>query len=806
MADTFLDFLTNSSSIFIVFLNELSSALVPGTGLSVNLSSAIYKYLETNPDSNLANVLDIEQQKNKLLTATDDILHGFLDSNAYRCEPVRIFLRELLAGLVLESTVQTCSRSHFLNGWIVYLLEKSESGLLDAIDVGVGESTSIDGEPLISPTGANGSLSNIEPSNNLNKSSKTFPNQRRTITKAENAMEVAMQEAKRLSELIAIEDAKKGQEANGFTASSTTHEDELTQACSQRDMSVTQSANSPRPSSDSTESSRQWASDEMPSNFTKFDQLLSPGQLLGHSDGPDQLVKSIPALTLANAVVMIIDDFQPREKTSMRSKPTIEYLLQVEPASSQHPGWMIARKYGDFETVHEVLRRISVVSGVPIFAQKHSTIPAWKNKTRASLCADLERYLRDALSFPRLAESEGMKRFLEKDRGLDRSLPVAQKGGFGFPSPAAFETMGKGMLDVLASAPKGAAGGGKALLGGVTGVLGGVGSLGQRKQAQSPKPFVSKVDASGSPTKAPYASRASEEQEVRSHTSSVEPNSPAVLENRPSLNWSDSATEDHGVLGQIEGQQPLPTKVQESNRFESMTHQSSLEKENLDSELNLPPPPSEIKDDYQVDENLRRAPLSVDDRVQETPFSAAEPAQIPKNPPALPKREIFLPLTEPETQVAVELFFAVINQLYTLSSAWNIRRTILNAAKTFLLRPGNPNLEAIRLLLQETVIDANISDAGLAAHLTRLRQNVFPTSEERQNWPPPPTPEEQEKLRVKARKLLIENGMPQALTSVMGAAASGEALGRLFDCLQVEEVARGLVFAILLQGIRAVTQ
>jgi Sorting nexin C terminal len=61
-------------------------------------------------------------------------------------------------------------------------------------------------------------------------------------------------------------------------------------------------------------------------------------------------------------------------------------------------------------------------------------------------------------------------------------------------------------------------------------------------------------------------------------------------------------------------------------------------------------------------------------------------------------------------------------------------------------------------------------------------------------------------LRVKARRLLVERGMPRALTSVMGSAASGEALGRVFDCLQVQEVARGLMFALLLQALRATTQ
>jgi hypothetical protein len=52
----------------------------------------------------------------------------------------------------------------------------------------------------------------------------------------------------------------------------------------------------------------------------------------------------------------------------------------------------------------------------------------------------------------------------------------------------------------------------------------------------------------------------------------------------------------------------------------------------------------------------------------------------------------------------------------------------------------------------------------------------------------------------------VERGMPAALTSVMGAAASGEALGRVFDCLQVEGVGRGVVFGVLLQALRAVVQ
>lgn len=155
--------------------------------------------------------------------------------------------------------------------------------------------------------------------------------------------------------------------------------------------------------------------------------------------------------------------------------------------------------------------------------------------------------------------------------------------------------------------------------------------------------------------------------------------------------------------------------------------------------------------------------------------------------------------------MAVELLFAIINELYTLSSAWNIRRTLLAAAKSFLLRPGNPSLISIQSMLQTSVIEANASDDGIASHLRKLRENTLPTEEERAAWPPEMTAEEKEKLRLKARKLLIESGVPAALTGVMGQNATGEALGRVFDCLQEEKVARGLMFGIMLQAVRIVT-
>jgi hypothetical protein len=109
-------------------------------------------------------------------------------------------------------------------------------------------------------------------------------------------------------------------------------------------------------------------------------------------------------------------------------------------------------------------------------------------------------------------------------------------------------------------------------------------------------------------------------------------------------------------------------------------------------------------------------------------------------------------------------------------------------------------------MIQTNVIETSTSDSSIAAHILKIRENSLPTEEELKAWPKEMTGEEKEVLRSKARGLLVERGMPAALTSVMGAAASGEALGRVFDCLQVEGVGRGVVFGVLLQALRAIVQ
>lgn len=298
----------------------------------------------------------------------------------------------------------------------------------------------------------------------------------------------------------------------------------------------------------------------------------------------------------------------------------------------------------------------------------------------------------------------------------------------------------------------------------------------------------------------------------RSSVVSTQPGKMPPMERRPSYQ-SQSESDADLRQGRAERQEPgsasasaLPSR--EHSRAPSLAQLRSPSAASLDF-TKLPPPPDQITDDYGSPTNGGE----MQNKLGEGVSGRQEPPQIPTPPPSVtsgkrlslkPSRQ-YSPLSEGEARVAVELIFAVINEMYTLSSAWNIRRTLLTAAKSFLLRPGNPSLLTVQSLIQNSVIEGNTSDAGLAAQLRKVRENMMPTEQELANWPAALTSDEKEKLRVKARRLLIQSGVPAALRGVMGQAATGEVLGRVFDCLQIEEVARGLIFGLILQVVRIVT-
>ncbi|KAK3114434.1 hypothetical protein LTR53_007246 [Teratosphaeriaceae sp. CCFEE 6253] len=862
-ADAFLDFVTNASSITIVFLSELASALNASSHHTAE--EAIDFYLSMKPDSSLSYMIDEGSQESKLADAAEDILQAYLDPKVLRAEPVRVFLKGVLAKLILGYTVQYCAKPEFINDWIVYGLEESETtekvmGIVDAgVTAGTGKVKgkaaenavdvrteqevvtsiqSLGGERVYpQEQGARSKKTGVA---EVNKPQRPKLDHRRLTSKAEEAMDEAMREARRLTQLMIEEDERRAREEERHAALS-----------SSEDVSETNTQGVATPTSSQSDKDRERQEDEGESwianmstisestanarpmtptaasqskqQFTSFDQILPASQPSALLSSPERSRGEPAQLTLHNATISIFDDSDPNDRSAIKTKPQADYMVQIEPQNSAFAGWMIARRYADFEMLHEVLRRISIITGVHGFAQSHAELPRWRTSTKASLRMELERYLTDAVRFQPLAESEGMKRFLEKDQGLAKSPGERNGKGFGWPTPDAFGKLGGDMINVLAKAPKQVAGGGKTIFGGVAGLVKRPGLAGTSRPATN-----STVDGVQGHMSKPSTWQGLEGED------SIESMSVARQSQESLRSMPKPSFERHPSASTLASTEAKPRESVASSRMsgewprsaDSSGEQSAVTSPavtspttpwmpmpgglelSLDLEMHLPPLPSKIKDDFGLPKHAAKKSLelsrpSLEKVVPPTPPKSTEPI-TPLRPAQKPQE----PLTERETSVVIELLFAIITELYTLSSAWQIRRTLLLAAKNFLLRPGNPQLLSIRDLLQATLLDAHLSDDGIAALVQKLRENGLPTGEELEVWTrdyPERNEVQKEELRVKARALLVQKGMPQALASVMGAAASGEALGRVFDSLQVESVGRGLVFGLVLQAIRVVT-
>ncbi|KAK1141373.1 hypothetical protein N8T08_009164 [Aspergillus melleus] len=760
--DTFLEFLTNSSSIIIVFLNELSNAF-QNVGSSTKPEETVRRYLERYPESSLANVLADPQQRKKLNIIADDILSSFMDTTAYGCAPLRTFCREILCGVVLESTISSLSRPECINSWIIHLFSEGESEIMNAIDAGVEGARNQgvtaakrpeDAADAPRPTSSGSFDTNSKSPGRTSKEKHEY---------ADKATEDAITEAKRLSALIAAQDLQNGStDSKIWRAPDSLHDEDSTLASSistRKEEGEYELAKGQANPGDFPDAFDAYTKDESSPEPESTLSSRMQGNRSSHQNLEPHL--SLPPLTLHRAYISV-DDGSESSDALVRSKPTFNYMLQVEPTSSQRTGWMVFRTYKEFELLHDTIGTIARLNKLQGFTDNYSLLPTWKGLTNRALANSLEQYLQTALQHESLAECERMRRFLGKEGPVGPEMKTAStKPGF-FPTQAA-----------------GVSSGSKTVFNGVTGVFG---------TNQNKKP---------SPT--PYADSAPPNDSAQ----------PRDMFDNTSRNHQSPGAENTSASRLSRSGAPISATRSSLNE---VSHDSSPTAE--DSLVDSQAKPAHDNSVYalgsDVVENLGTRDHGLAEDVPCLDETPEKPAQNGLNADqASPTKHGIQgdqtnTITHEETQVAVELIFAVINELYTLSSAWNIRRTLLNAAKSYILRPGNPNLETIRDLLQNSMIDANTSDEAIGLYLMKLRENALPTKSELDSWPASPSETEKERLREKARRVLVQRGLPQALTSVMGAAASREALEKVFDCLQVHSVARGFVFSILLQALRAI--
>jgi hypothetical protein len=687
-ADALLDIITNTSSLIIVFLNELATAV--NASPSVPVDEAIATYLHLKPDSSLAHVLDKRQQDHRLDMVAEDILKAYLDPKAFDFQPTHAFLKQVLSKLVLGSTITLCSAPEWINEWIVYGLEASETtkSVMDIVDAGV-DGRDDTRQPQSNPNrntqpNADHVTSKREP---VHKDQEKLKEHKRDFSRSEGAMDEAMKEARRLTQLMIEEDRLRAQQdahqlstlssSGDFSDAATTHGAPTpTSSDSDRDRQDTEvSAWADSTTYDAAEAAERNPGPTTPASqpFLSFDQLVPNQQPTALSpDGAgtprrdSHPAPQVPQLTLHNATISLFDDSVPGEKATMKSKPTVDYMIQVEPSNSSSPGWMIARKYPDFEVLHEVLRRISVITGSK-FTDANSELPRWRGNTKPLLREQLERYLQAAMRFQSLAESEGMKRFLEKEQALSKS--PGERSKFAWPTPDAFGKLGGNMIDVLAKAPKdvagGVAGGGKAFFGGMAGLVGGkkTNSL----QASPGRSSTGRLSTTTPPTGL-YRSDSNMAQSTSSESSWA--HTSATRESHESLSSfpasalerkESSATLESTSRHDDDNASPRPSDVELTSRppepipgqFSPPTPPAEPTAV-IDEAFVLPPPPSDIPDDYGAPSQIAR--LSTETRRSKIdPEVEATASPSPAKPAAKPEKKRKAPLTEQETAVAVEL-------------------------------------------------------------------------------------------------------------------------------------------------------
>ena len=212
------------------------------------------------------------------------------------------------------------------------------------------------------------------------------------VSKAQEAMDEAMREAARLTQMIEEEDARRsgqqpdsrgfgsssqespprvglplGPDASAILSSSTTFTDDMSETANQGIHTPTSSQSDMQHNEDSPpqqEIETRAVPKEEPktsTQFTSFDQIV-PRDTALLEESERKKKEQIPPLTLHLANISIFDDSDPSDRSAVRSKPLTEYLIQVEPATSHYPGWMIVRRFTDFEALHQVLGRLSKIT------------------------------------------------------------------------------------------------------------------------------------------------------------------------------------------------------------------------------------------------------------------------------------------------------------------------------------------------------------------------------------------------------------------------------------------------------------
>ncbi|KAJ8102259.1 PXA domain-containing protein [Lipomyces tetrasporus] len=835
-ADLFLVLLFSTCNSFVVFIRELRTV----SATYSTRAGGIHDYIVANPESALAQMVDAEIQKAKLRNAANNLVQTLLPVLDMKRSPVALLAREIIAKQVLEPAVESFSDPDTVNRWIIYFLQKEENIKALADEMNARKN---DNQRPLSPVKRTRTPSPVkEPVMNNGYADRVAPGpppQKEEITKNGYADGVPLDQPKNQRQQsyasdeadiasYGLDEAEFDPEYDEFLSSSA--EDQRTPTLSsagsfaphkpaRKPVGTTSSSSSSSPpfSNSHTEPPRRPA--------TTFDEILQSSDMAhansSSSSSQSSLAQSqppvnsqynrkpveLPASTLFQSNIMLIDSSADNNQSTkfLTSKPLGFYTLVIEPAGTA-PGWMAMRNISDFERLHAVLQKLAALAGLTTFPD---IFPPWQSITRADYCLTLQSYLQLVVNTRELADCEAMKKFVDKKETATATEKRWQKNPL-------LKHAGEGVLDAISKATTATASA-KESRKAILGVLAAakrqsVDTISRTKdnafrQRQS---FLN-----SGPDLAGLA--AGMRQITNGHA-----NTDSTLQGyNAELNYSSNSL---ASVSDVASTQSTTTLVQTDGYY-------------------LPPPPSEIADNYnpnlQRHKSIDRAASASTPALGRTSstrgispvvsrtdsFTSSEPDYndygSSRTSVAIDRRESIAdeprprtgldqdarrsaiiashqPLSQGETNSLIDTIFLAISELYLLSNAWTVRRSLLTVLRGLFLRNGSSSVEGIRLAIQKDIIDKYTEEDEIARKLNDLANAV---------WPPPgdpspqPTPQSSRELKNEAKKMFVSRAVPDAIKSVMGAGASAQALEFVFDVLQDRNIARGLVLNLLMDCI-----
>lgn len=704
----------SASSTLIVFFRELCSA-----SLETESATGVAEYIRNNPESALAQMVDEKPQQEKLRYLATRLLATFSKSKDLECEAGRLFAREMLAMQVLNLTAASCSTASYINWYIVETFKQTQ-----------------------------------EQRGVLAKDSRA--------KEAEEAMARAVAEAAEMTRMLQLE-----RDGNGFlddakvpsiappenkdsmprtTFQSLLQDPEILPRVTTETGELQPRAlpRAPDPS-EAIEETMRVSSPQ--SSLTSINESEQPSESPSRSSLQEDESQQE---TLLGAKITLMDlSADASTGKPIRQRSTLSYMITIEPTSSRVPGWVAIKQFYDFETLHDVLRRLANVGGIRSFPTE---LPEWKGKLHPLLANELEDYLKTALSTKQLADSETMKRFFGKEI-TDQSL--GKKKAW-----QPLKGVGEGVRDAMLSSANWA----------TTGI--------NKKKSTVP---VTK-EKSRTETALKGATKhellpLEEDTGYHSPLSKLVTSTATAAET--DLQRSSTSSSLNGYMFIGDG---------ESTRSASTT---SLK---FPDRPRSPPSAEDVEPD--TPHTLRNASF-------ETQPTISKPASSPS--PPLPERpskgsaakQMSSELSPNDAQQILDIGFSILSEFYALSPrTWMIRKSLLNLLKSLLISNGRTYIETIRSMIQEDLIKKCLtSDEWLASQVKAITESM---------WPSKPVPAiDDEAYRIQAKELFLTKMLPETMRGLMGGAATTQALEIVFEALQDQRIAKGIMVALMCDVIRA---